>query len=60
MKITPETINRIRLSDKELVLLGKTLGKVDKDKLNTNEKRFLEIILGRVGGRLKLKKKGVA
>ncbi|MBU1103134.1 MAG: hypothetical protein KJ600_01075 [Nanoarchaeota archaeon] len=59
MRIVPETINRIRLSDKELVLLGKILGKVDKDKLDANEKKFWEIILGRVGGRLKLKKKGV-
>jgi len=59
VRIVPETINRIRLSDKELVLLGRVLGKVDGGKLSVNEKKFWEIIFGRVGGRLKLKKKGV-
>ncbi|MBU1988951.1 MAG: hypothetical protein KKD94_05740 [Nanoarchaeota archaeon] len=59
MNIIPETINRIRLSDKELILLKKVLEKVNKDKLITNERMFYDILFGRVEGRLKLKKKGI-
>ncbi|MBU0467311.1 MAG: hypothetical protein KJ718_05125 [Nanoarchaeota archaeon] len=59
MNIIPETINRIRLSDKELILLKKVLEKVNKDKLITNERMFYDILFGRVEGRLKLKKKGM-
>ena len=55
--IVPETINRIRLSDNDLILLHRVLQKMDKEKLNTEEKEFYEILLGRVEGRLKLKEK---
>jgi len=55
--IIPETINRIRLSDGELVLLNRVLSKVDVDKLKGAEKKFFEILCGRVEGRLKLKEK---
>ena len=55
MDIIPETINRIRLSDNDLILLHKVLEKMDKDKLNLGEKEFYEILLGKVEGRLKLK-----
>ena len=55
--IIPETINRIRLSDDDLILLHRVLQKMDKEKLNPEEKEFHEILLGRVEGRLKLKEK---
>jgi hypothetical protein len=55
--IVPETINRIRLSDEDLILLHRVLKKMGKDNLNAEEKRFCEILLGRVEGRLKLKEK---
>lgn len=56
MDIVPETINRIRLSDKELILLSKILKKINHKELNENERGFYRILLGRVQGRLKLKK----
>ena len=55
--IIPETINRIRLSDNDLILLQRILQKMNKEKLNPEEKEFYEILLGRVEGRLKLKEK---
>jgi len=55
--IIPETINRIRLSDDELKLLSKVLNKIDLSKLNPEERKFCEILTGRVEGRLNLKKK---
>jgi len=55
--IIPETVNRIRLSDNELILLYKILQKINKEKLNSKEKEFYEILLSRVEGRLKLKEK---
>ena len=60
MDIIPETINRIRLSDEEIVLLKRLLKKVDSEKLDENEKEFYNILVGRVEGRLKLKKEGKA
>jgi len=59
MDIVPETINRIRLSDSDLLLLHRVLKKMDADKLSPNEKEFYEILVGRVEGRLKLKEKGI-
>ena len=53
--IVPETINRIRLSDDDLILLHRVLKKVNLENLTPSEKEFLEILLGRVEGRLKLK-----
>ncbi len=55
--IVPETINRIRLSDNDLILLHRVLSKIDKEKLNSEEREFYEILLSRVEGRLKLKKR---
>jgi hypothetical protein len=55
--IIPETINRIRLSDDELKLLHNVLKKIDLSKLKPEEKKFCEILLERVEGRLNLKKK---
>ena len=55
--IIPETINRIRLSDDELMLLHNVLKKIDLSKLKPEEKKFCEILLGRVEDRLNLKKK---
>jgi len=55
--IVPETINRIRLSNNDLILLHRVLQKMDSDKLTAEEKEFYEILLGRVEGRLKLKEK---
>lgn len=56
-EIVPETINRIRLSDNELVLLDRILKKINNKKLTVNEKKFHKILTGRVQGRLKLKEK---
>lgn len=53
--IIPETINRIRLSDSDLILLHRVLQKMNLEKLTAKEKEFYEILLGRVEGRLKLK-----
>ncbi len=55
--IVPETINRIRLSDNDLILLHRVLSKIDKEKLSSKEREFYEILLSRVEGRLKLKKR---
>ncbi len=55
--IVPETINRIRLSYNELILLHRVLQKINKKNLNSEEKEFYEILLGRVEGILKLKEK---
>ncbi|MBU0461679.1 MAG: hypothetical protein KJ574_03775 [Nanoarchaeota archaeon] len=55
MDIVPETINRIRLSDDDLILLHRVIKKIDIDKLNPEERKFHTILLGRVEGRLKLK-----
>ncbi len=55
--IVPETINRIRLSDNDLILLHRVLQKIDIEKLTIEEKKFYEVLLGRVEGRLKLKEK---
>ena len=55
MDIIPETINRIRLSDDELVLIERVLKKIDSSKLDKSEKEFYDILVGRVQGRLKLK-----
>ena len=57
MDIIPETINRIRLSDNELELLYSVVKKIDKKLLNDNEVKFYKILLGRLEGRLNLKKK---
>ena len=59
MDIIPETINRIRLSDEELLLLKHVLDKVDEESLTPHEKTFLTILRGRIEGRLSLKEKGV-
>lgn len=53
--IVPETINRIRLSDNELILLQRILKEINRNELSKEEKQFYEILLGRVEGRLKLK-----
>ncbi len=55
MDIVPETINRIRLSDNELVLLSRVLEKINCNNLSDNEKEFYRILSGRIKGRLKLK-----
>lgn len=55
--IVPETINRIKLSDDDLVLLHRVLKKIDISELDDNEKEFYRILVGRVEGRLKLKRK---
>ena len=55
MDIIPETINRIRLSDDELLLLNIILEKMNTDMLNINEKKFHKILLGRTEGRLKIR-----
>jgi len=55
MDIIPETINRIRISDDELVLLSRVLEKVDSNNLDDNEKEFHRILSGRIKGRLKIK-----
>ena len=55
MDIVPETINRIRLSDDDLILLDRILKKINKEELTINEKEFYRILVGRVEGRLKLK-----
>jgi len=60
MDIVPETINRIRLSDDELILLENLVKKMDVEKLDENEKEFYNILLGRVQGRIKLKEEGKA
>ena len=54
MNIIPETINRIRLSDDDLILLHRVLKKISINKLDENEKEFYRILIGRVEGRLKL------
>ena len=54
--IVPETINRIRLSDNDLILLYEVLKKMNTEVLDDNEKKFYEILISRVGSRLKLKK----
>ena len=54
--IVPETINRIRLSDNDLILLQSVLCKIDKSSLNKEEKDFHCILLARTNGRLKLRK----
>lgn len=54
--IVPETINRIRLSDKELILLDSLLSKIDENKLSEEERIFYKILTGRIKGRLTLKK----
>jgi len=56
MDIIPETINRIRLSDNELILLSNVLSKIDLSKLNADEDRLIRILKQRVEGRLNLKK----
>jgi len=53
--IVPETINRIRLSDNELILLYRVLKKADEERLDLGEKEFYQILLKRVEGRLQLK-----
>lgn len=55
MDIITETINRIRLSDGDLILLYRILKKINKSSLNLEEKKFYKIILARVEGRLKIK-----
>ena len=55
MDIVPETVNRIRLSDDDLIFLHRIIKKVDIKKLTPEEKKFYEILVGRVEGRLKLK-----
>ncbi len=55
--IVPETVNRIRLSDNDLILLHRILQKINKEKLSNEEKEFYKILVSRVEGRLKLKKK---
>lgn len=56
MDIVPETINRIRLNNTDLILLNRILRKIDIDRLNKNEKKFHRILLKRVEGRIKLNK----
>ena len=53
--IVPETINRIRLSNNDLILLYEVLKKINIETLDNNEKQFYNILVGRVEGRLKLK-----
>lgn len=55
VNIIPETINRIRLSDNELILLYMVLQKTEQKKLSPGEKKFYQILLKRTEGRLKLK-----
>ena len=59
MDIVPETINRIRVTDNDLVLLHRVLQKVDQEKLSSGEKGFIKILLKRVEGRLELIKEGM-
>ena len=54
--ILPETSNRIRLSDNELILLHRILKKINEHNLSPEEKKFLKLLMGKVEGRLKLKK----
>jgi len=58
MEITPETVNRIRLSDNDLKLFGNVLKKINLKELTNEEKDFYEILMARVNGRLNLKKQG--
>ena len=53
--IVPETINRIRLSDNDLILLYRVLKKTDEERLDLGEKEFYQTLLKRVEGRLQLK-----
>ncbi|MFH1065296.1 MAG: hypothetical protein V1734_02210 [Nanoarchaeota archaeon] len=59
MDIVPETINRIRLSDNELILLKKIIDKIKKEELSPEEEKFYRILRGRVEGRLKLKQEDI-
>lgn len=53
--IITETINRIRLSDGDLILLYRILKKINKTCLDLEEKKFHKILLARTEGRLKIK-----
>ena len=55
MDIIPETINRLRLSDEEIVLLHRILKKLDSSLLDADEEKLHRILIGRLEGRLKLK-----
>lgn len=55
MDIVPETINRIRLSDNDLIILYNILKKIDTRNFSSEERDFYEILFKRVEGRLKLK-----
>ena len=56
MDIIPETINRLRLSNQEILLLHRMLKKLDSSLLNDDEEKLYRILIGRLEGRLKLKK----
>ena len=56
MDIVPETINRLRLSNQEILLLHRILKKTDSSLLNKEEEKLHRILVGRLEGRLKLKK----
>ena len=53
--IIPETVNRIRLSDDELVLLDRVLKAVNLLVLKSNELEFYHILVARVHTRLHIK-----
>jgi hypothetical protein len=54
LDIVAETVNRIRVSDAELMLLWRVLQKVNVEELSIEEKKFYNILTQRVNGRLKI------
>jgi len=59
MDIVPETINRLRLSDEEIVLLHRILKKLDSSLLDVDEEKLHRILIGRLEGRIKLKEQNL-
>jgi len=57
MDIVTETVNRLRLTDGEIVILLGILTKTDVQLLDNEEKRLHKILVGRLEGRIKLKTK---
>ncbi len=55
MDIITETVNRIRVTDGEIILLYNILSKIDTSLLEKEELRLHKILLGRLEGRMKLK-----
>ena len=56
LDIITETINRIRLSDMDLMILFNVFKKINIKDLTKEELKFYKIFIGRLEGRIKLKK----